>query len=68
MTPSKNVNSLQPSDAGGVGNISDNQQKWIELNLRITACRLCPRLVAYREEIARAKKRAFRDWEYWGKP
>ncbi|MFA5836600.1 MAG: uracil-DNA glycosylase [Bellilinea sp.] len=68
MTPSKNVNSLQPSDAGGVGNISDNQQKWIELNLRITVCRLCPRLVAYREGIARAKKRAFRDWEYWGKP
>ncbi len=68
MTPAENVISLQPSDAGGVGSISDNQQKWVELNASITACRLCPRLVAYREEIARVKKRAFRDWEYWGRP
>lgn len=68
MTPAENVKPPQPSDAGGFGNISDNQQKWVELNASITACRLCPRLVAYREEIARVKKRAFRDWEYWGKP
>lgn len=31
-------------------------------------CRLCPRLVAWREQVAREKKREFRDWEYWGKP
>ena len=68
MTPAENVKSLQPSNPGGVGNISDNQQKWVQLNANITACRLCPRLVTYREEIARVKKRAFRDWEYWGKP
>ena len=29
---------------------------------------LCPRLVAYREQIAREKRRAYRDHEYWGKP
>jgi uracil-DNA glycosylase family 4 len=34
----------------------------------IVACRLCPRLVAYRERIAREKKRAWRDWTYWGRP
>ena len=34
----------------------------------ITACRLCPRLVAWREQVAREKKREFRDWDYWGKP
>jgi len=32
------------------------------------ACRLCPRLVEYRERIAREKRRAYRAWEYWGKP
>jgi uracil-DNA glycosylase len=31
-------------------------------------CRLCPRLAAWREEVARVKRRAFRDWDYWGKP
>lgn len=38
------------------------------LNERIIACRLCPRLVAWREQVAREKKRAYRDWTYWGKP
>jgi uracil-DNA glycosylase family 4 len=37
-----------------------------ELNGRIVRCRQCPRLVRWREEVAREKKRAFRDWEYWG--
>ncbi len=39
-----------------------------ELNNRIINCRLCPRLVAYREQVAKEKKRAYRDWEYWGRP
>ncbi len=34
----------------------------------IEACRRCPRLVAWREEVARVKRRAYRDAEYWGKP
>ncbi len=38
------------------------------LEKRIIACRLCPRLVAYREEVARVKRRAFMEWDYWGKP
>src|SRR5262249_21696301 len=33
----------------------------------IVDCRRCPRLVAYREEVARTKVRRFRDWEYWGR-
>jgi uracil-DNA glycosylase len=37
------------------------------LSNEITACRKCPRLVKYREEVARVKRRAFREWEYWGK-
>jgi uracil-DNA glycosylase len=38
------------------------------LSEEIVSCRKCPRLVKYREEVAREKRRAYRDWEYWGKP
>lgn len=42
---------------------------WLNaLNSEVMACTLCPRLVIYREQIAREKRRAYRDWEYWGKP
>jgi uracil-DNA glycosylase len=42
---------------------------WLnQLNSEVVACRLCPRLVVYREQIARDKRRAYRDHEYWGKP
>lgn len=34
----------------------------------IIACRQCPRLVDWREQIARDKRRAFADEEYWGRP
>jgi uracil-DNA glycosylase len=39
-----------------------------ELNAETVACRKCPRLVVYREKVAREKRRAFQDWEYWGRP
>jgi uracil-DNA glycosylase family 4 len=35
---------------------------------RITACRRCPRLVAWRQQVARDKRAAFRDEPYWGRP
>src|ERR687884_391837 len=38
------------------------------LNEQIVACRQCPRLVAWREQVAREKRAAFRDEEYWGRP
>src|SRR5438309_2648355 len=38
------------------------------LNDEIVACRKCPRLVKYREKIASEKRRAYREWDYWGKP
>jgi uracil-DNA glycosylase len=38
------------------------------LNEEIVACRKCPRLVRYREKVAREKRRAYREWAYWGKP
>jgi uracil-DNA glycosylase family 4 len=40
----------------------------IALESEIISCRKCPRLVRYREEVARVKRRAFRDWTYWGRP
>ncbi len=39
-----------------------------EVNAVMITCRRCPRLVAWREEVARVKRRAYRDWEYWGRP
>jgi uracil-DNA glycosylase len=42
---------------------------WLKiLNAEVVACTRCPRLVVYREKIAREKRRAYRDWDYWGKP
>ena len=38
------------------------------LNRTIIGCRKCPRLVAWREKVAHEKRRAFMDWDYWGKP
>ena len=39
-----------------------------KLNQEIISCYKCPRLVAWREEVARVKRKAYRDQEYWGKP
>lgn len=38
------------------------------INARVVECRRCPRLVAWREDVARVKTRRFADWEYWGRP
>jgi uracil-DNA glycosylase family 4 len=38
------------------------------LNSEIISCRLCSRLVEWRERVAREKRRAYGDWDYWGKP
>jgi uracil-DNA glycosylase family 4 len=38
------------------------------LNEAVVACHCCPRLVVWREQVAREKRAAFRDEEYWGRP
>lgn len=69
MTPSP---TLGPGTRS-VGRSDANRQAprlplWLEkLNREVVSCALCPRLVSYREQIAREKRRAYRDWEYWGK-
>jgi uracil-DNA glycosylase family 4 len=45
-----------------------NGEELALLEEEIVSCRLCPRLVAWREEVAREKRAAFRDEEYWGRP
>ncbi|GIU91983.1 MAG: hypothetical protein KatS3mg011_0889 [Acidimicrobiia bacterium] len=41
---------------------------WSELEEALVVCRLCPRLVEWRERVAREKRASFRDQEYWGRP
>lgn len=38
------------------------------LNSELIGCRRCPRLVAWREEVAANKRASFKDWDYWGRP
>src|SRR5438132_2488598 len=48
--------------------VPETRSPLLVLNEEIVACRKCPRLVRYREKVAREKRRAYRDWTYWGKP
>jgi uracil-DNA glycosylase family 4 len=49
--------------------MSSQNPSWLtKLNEEVIACTRCPRLVEYRERIAREKRRAYRDCDYWGKP
>lgn len=45
-----------------------NKFKLEKLHEEVIQCRKCARLVAWREEVARVKRKAYRDQEYWGKP
>jgi uracil-DNA glycosylase family 4 len=44
------------------------KDQWRSLDRELLTCRKCPRLVDWREEVARVKRRAYLDWDYWGKP
>ena len=44
------------------------QSQLDKLNEEIISCRKCSRLVQWREEVARVKRKAYKDQEYWGKP
>lgn len=46
----------------------ENLTTLTDLEDHIMQCRLCPRLVAWREAVAVTKRRAYRQWDYWGKP
>ncbi len=40
----------------------------LDIDAAIVGCRACPRLVEWREEVAAVKRKAFREWDYWGRP
>ena len=44
------------------------QRNWDSLNRRIVDCRNCPRLIDHCHRVASEKRRAFLDWDYWGRP
>ena len=54
--------------SGSVSLVDDLNDSWSTLEAEIVACRRCQRLVAWREQVARERRRAYRDWDYWGKP
>lgn len=56
----------QPYRRGGNGGTVKDSLKKIEQ--QVIACARCPRLVEYRCQVAQQKRRAYREWEYWGKP
>jgi len=45
-----------------------DSKNFIMLNREIVECERCPRLVRHCREVAVTKRRAFLDWDYWGKP
>lgn len=48
--------------------MSDIEKRWQQHEGKIINCTFCSRLVAWREEVAQVKRRAYLDWDYWGKP
>jgi uracil-DNA glycosylase family 4 len=48
--------------------LSERHDSLAILEREVIACRRCPRLVAWREEVARVKRAAFADQEYWARP
>ncbi len=44
------------------------EERWLQLNDRIVNCRRCGRLVEWRESVAATRKKAYKDWVYWGRP
>ncbi len=44
------------------------RQRMLVLNKEVVECGACPRLVKYRESVARVKKKQFLSWNYWGRP
>jgi uracil-DNA glycosylase family 4 len=56
------------TDAGVGGARRESARALDELQAEIVVCRLCPRLVEWRERVAREKVRRFRDEPYWGRP
>ncbi|GAB2691436.1 uracil-DNA glycosylase [Thalassiella azotivora] len=55
-------------DAGEVARLAASARSLDVVDARSSVCRACPRLVTWREDVARAKRRAFAEEPYWGRP
>ncbi len=64
------VATARTSVAGSAGDVAAlaGVSELTELSARITVCRACPRLVAWREQVALDKRAAFAAEPYWGRP
>ncbi|HLR56959.1 MAG TPA: uracil-DNA glycosylase [Beutenbergiaceae bacterium] len=54
--------------AGSVSELANSSPDLQELSARVSVCRACPRLVAWREEVAQTKRKAYANETYWGRP
>lgn len=55
-------------DRAEVAVLADTAEDMAALDARVSVCRACPRLVAWREEVALTRRAAFADQRYWGRP
>ena len=55
-------------DAASVANQAAGALDFFSLRESVTQCRACPRLVLWRERVARERRKSFADQEYWGRP
>ncbi len=56
------------TDASQVSALAASAGALAELTARQSVCRACPRLVAWREQVAAVRRRSFADQQYWGRP
>jgi uracil-DNA glycosylase len=56
------------ANAGDVRELAFGAASLAELTARQSVCRACPRLVAWREQVAALRRKSFRDEQYWGRP
>ncbi len=68
--PTDAANPLTPvaHDRADVERLAGNAPSLRHLDARSSVCRACPRLVAWREEVAQVKRASFADQAYWGRP
>ncbi len=55
-------------DAAAVGRLAGSAPTMERLDGRVQVCRACPRLVAWREEVAEVRRASYADERYWGRP
>jgi uracil-DNA glycosylase family 4 len=56
------------ADVNQVRDLAASAGTLAELTARQSVCRACPRLVAWREDVAAVRRRSFADEQYWGRP